>query len=914
MAKLEVTKKWLSLFGHSCVFALNDLVTTKKPSKWHFDWSINHSLEEYVDVNSDSPYWLFFTPNWNLWKKNKLWQKLVRSKTDCEKYISVFYVDIDIKDTDYTSMAELKESMLEVILDQNLPVSYIMESGWWFHLYMFVERWAERKLDWIDFKKVQEEFAKRFEWWDLASHSVNKLMRLPTSNHWKTASPIPTKLWKVYKDIDEVELIEVLEADDIDEDIHTFLPEQYLRNLNDNLNEKIEMRIDMGWTPEQQIEVEWDQNIINKIEIKKVIKVLEKKNDKYPKEYWGYNYRFYIERDSTRIHIEKTNLETWEVTYDETSWYRINIGQNYVHNFSSDKHPISERPRWWTFSFLYHYFDKNYLRVKVFLEEEFWIVLKQQELWMWLSISTFWWAITFDKTWVVYHKESKIKGNTVVVPKRLFEIPIEIVWLFSSRYTKFWEAEEDHNYYVIKRLDKDDDERIIVQFSVDRKAFNKTYGSTWLMFFWNEEDMLSFYSALNKARIGWQIPTLEFAYLNWLKKDKLILGHQVFDKDFKPIVTDDLILNTQEVTMCYKWKTQISVSEFCEKFRKLFKDRVSILSFVTYITLYLWHDFWSPISEIKQQSLIPWMIVSWKTRAGKTTLISVLKEWSWLDIDTRKFSIKSTTAQPLKQAGTDSFLLHLEEFTWDIQPEKETIIRDILNKSITSRWNISGDNTRFVYRSSLILDWERLPTSQSVVNRTVLVPMFESDKIWNEDLLYDIKKYFFLPDILKKIMWIHDTIKIEEFKEAEAILHRNWIAWRNWMLYAFILATNNILQIIDNNLLLDIIKENFKLLWEVEVDSDDLSELLSTAIITNRIRPNFDYSLFEHSWGSKLKWDLTLTKDIVAEKRVTILSILEQYKWEIELSWYTLKINTDKTSMLWHKLLNYQQYFSFVSK
>ena len=912
MNNLNLIAKWLSLFWQSWVFALNDISKNATAKKWQFDWSINHELNTYVTLNSDNPFGLFFTPSWNLGKKNKIWDKIVRWKADCENYIPAFYIDIDIKDSEYTSMEKLKAAVLDVIISENLPVSYMLESWWGFHLYMFVEQWHQWKLQWIKFKEIQEEFAKRFPWWDLSSHSLNKLMRLPFSNHWKTLQPIPTKLYRVWKEPDEVELEEVTSEDQI-EFPHLYLPHQYLENLNSNLKEKSDIRIDMAsWV--QQKELTEDTNIINNVEIIKVIKILDKKNDLYPKHYMWYNYRFFIDPDKwTKIHLQTTNLEDWLVNDLETSGYRINLDDNYVHNFSWDKHPMEERPRGWTFSFLYHYFDKDIKKVKNFLEKEFWIILKQKENFWYLNIKTFNWVIVFSKEWVFYNKEVKTKQWTDMIQKTLFEVPIEIVWVFSSKYTAYWEAEHNHNYYMIKRLDMEENNEVIVNFNVDRKSFNRTFWSTWLVFFWNEEDMLSFYSALNKASMAWQVKTLDFEYLNWIKKDKLILWDKVYDKDFNLITDDNLVLKTQHIEMNMRGKEECSVWEFAEKFIQLFSDRVSVLAVSTYITLFLWHEFWKVIWDYKQQSLIPWLIVSWKTRAGKTTLLSILKEWSWLSIDTRKFSIKSTTPQPLKQAGTDAFILHLEEFTGDISPDKETIIRDILNKSISARWTLSWENVSFVYRSSLILDWERLPTSQSVVNRTVLIPMFESDKEWNEALLYDIKQFLFLPDLVKKALWLSDEDKITAFKKAEEVLLKNWITWRNVLLYSFVLATNYMIKIVDNSLLLDTIKQNFELLWQADLDSDDVSSLLSHFIISNRIRPSLNYSTFEDSWNSKLVWTITLNQEILAEKRVDIIGMLKAYKWEVTIEWFTLKFNTDKTSKLWTKLLNYRQYFNFLN-
>jgi hypothetical protein len=44
-------------------------------------------------------------------------------------------------------------------------------------------------------------------------------------------------------------------------------------------------------------------------------------------------------------------------------------------------------------------------------------------------------------------------------------------------------------------------------------------------------------------------------------------------------------------------------------------------------------------------------------------LLTILKNGAEITLDARKYSITGTSAQPLKQAATDDFILHVEEFT-----------------------------------------------------------------------------------------------------------------------------------------------------------------------------------------------------------------------------------------------------------
>ncbi len=121
------------------------------------------------------------------------------------------------------------------------------------------------------------------------------------------------------------------------------------------------------------------------------------------------------------------------------------------------------------------------------------------------------------------------------------------------------------------------------------------------------------------------------------------------------------------------------------------------------MALYLGHNFWEPIKKVKQQFMMPGLILSGLTRVGKSTLISILKEGSGIGIESKRLTI-STTMQPLRQMATDSFIAHYDEFTGIIPLEKEHMLRDILNKATAARGTITGDNITYHYRASLLID------------------------------------------------------------------------------------------------------------------------------------------------------------------------------------------------------------------
>lgn len=123
MSQKELMNKWLSLFGESTTFLLPDI----KWSQW-IDWSLANTLDDNLAANADAPFGMYFTPNGNFWRKQTIWEKLVRRAADAEKYISCFFFDIDIKSTDFQSVDEAFDKTIEILKERNLR----FHSSTWF--------------------------------------------------------------------------------------------------------------------------------------------------------------------------------------------------------------------------------------------------------------------------------------------------------------------------------------------------------------------------------------------------------------------------------------------------------------------------------------------------------------------------------------------------------------------------------------------------------------------------------------------------------------------------------------------------------------------------------------------------------------------------------------------------------------
>jgi len=898
---LNLIEKWLSLFWESSCFLLEEWDSQTKRT---FEWWKNYKLDTLYKANQEQPYSLNFTPNWNLWKANHVWEKVVHKASSTEDYISSLYIDIDAKDASVSDLDKLLKQTLDCIWNDKLPVQYITTSWWWYHLWMFVTP-EQRHIIWEKYSNkvviIQEALADMFDWWCKESHWMHKLMRVPFSKYWKSKPSKTTGLLKVIWWEESLSI----------EDITT--PEQI--TLDEKLNLKIE-NLEVFFKNIQKIEIiakKWQTTLweigtaqINTLSIVDVIEKLKK----YPREYWWATYEFSMKWNRIVFRIN------WQLYIPD--WYKVNKETNYVHNFSMESHPMFERPRWPVFAFLYNYFNKDITLVNKFLTDEYNISLVKGEgnEGMYLCIPTESGYIYFTDKGVFYGKSlfDKKKETYRDVQVKLFDVPIFVKGIIRTKYDLFWETDEENFFYII--YNQKENTEIIIEFTQDRKAFNKKYWKKWLIFVWDEFDLLDFYNGINKATSI--VKEYDLRYLNWYYDDNFIIWDTVYNKSFTPINIDDtnILLKTQVIN-AIRWQTEITLTDFWDRLCKVFSKRQSMTSLVTFVALLMWHKYWVPLLEkYKQQVLMPWLFLSWTTRSGKTTLLTILKNWAWMTTEARKYSIVSTSPQPIKQAASDDFILHLEEFTWEIWEVKETIVRDILNKAKSARWQSDWWNVYYIYRSSLVLDWEKLPKSESVANRCIVVPMFDttSEKIGTEKTLSDMIWVSFMKDFIEKLYSTSKEDVLKYFKQAEMQLRQNWILDRSLLLYSFLLTVNKIFNIFLEDELIESFQENLKLHKDIDKQNNVLSNLLAELILKNRSIPT--NRLTDDWWMVSIPF----THEFKMSNKIMIMDVMKQYPDNIKHLWNTIfikvKVNDDTPSdadkNIYDVVIPYKSYFRTV--
>lgn len=898
----ELIEKRLSLFWNTQMFLLEEWDSQLKKS---FEWWKNYDNKIIVQANQEQPYSLNFSPNGNHGKSNFIWEKCTHTKANAEDYIASLYIDIDLKDSSTTDLTKLLSITLDTIWADKIPVQYITQSWWWYHLWMFIKP-EERFLLWEKYSSklsyIQESLADIFDWWCKESHWMQKLMRVPLTKYWKSKPSKQTQLHKVIRWEDWITLEEVVSIEQIALDSKLNIWNENLEVFYRNI-QKIDVNKQKGGSNIWDI---WTAQI-NTLSIAEVIDKLRK----YPREFWWQTYEFIVKWNRIMFRIN------WQLYIPD--WYKINRDTNYVHNFSMSSHTTFERPRGPVFPFLYNYFNKDITLINKFLTDEYNISLVQWEWkeWMYLCIPTESGYIYFTDKGVFYGKSifDKKKETYKDVQVKLFDVPIFVKGIIRTKYDLFGETDEENFFYIL--YNQKDKTEIIIEFTPDRKAFNKKYWKKWLIFVWEEYDLLDFYNWINKATSI--VKEYDLRYLNWYYDDYFIVWDKIYNKNYSPINIDDtnILLKTQVINVV-KDSEQVPVSEFWQRLCKVFSQRQSMCSLTAFIALLLWHKFWVPILEhYKQQVLMPWLFLSWTTRSGKTTLLTILKNWASMTSEARKYSIVSTTPQPIKQAATDDFILHLEEFTWEIGDVKETIVRDILNKAKSARWASDWWNVYYIYRSSLVLDWEKLPKSESVANRCIVIPMFdtESEKIGTEKTLSDMIWISFMKDFIERLYDLPKADIIKYFKQSEAILREQWVSDRNLLLYSFLLTVNKMFFIFPEDDLLSAFRENIKLHRDIDKQNNVLSNLLADLILKNRAIPTNKVS---ESW-----WMISIpfTHDFKMTNKIMIMDVLKQYPNNVKHLWNTIFINVNTNNDdqplqadkdIYNVIIPYKSYFRTI--
>ena len=860
----ELAKAWLSLFGNSAVFLLPEW--SAKAGKWWINYNNYFGIDKSIAINNDQSYWLFFTPNWNLGRVNSEGEPVMRKQINCEDYICCFYADLDKKDSSFAdkSMEEYFDYIKETIQKRDFVVQFIVQSWWWFHLYSFVEP-SQRAEMWqrfrSEFRFIQNCIADIFDGCDHNSHSINKLMRMPFSNHWKTALPKQCKLWKVDAPDGKYTFTEVTKPEQITLEGKLLTTVSGIANFLDN--QKWIIITNNKW---QDVTHSPMTEEINKLPIVDVLRKLEnypRTNDRQQ------TVKFLTDGERIWFNID------WQIIH--TDGYKVNQAENYVHNFSTAAHPKEERPRWPVYYFLLTYFNRDMIAMWDFLKKEYDIDFLDGWKETFMQLPTDKWVIMFQDDWVYYRTTKTRWKETEDANEKLFDVPFIVKGGMKVWQDKYWETDDMNYYYIISLLDRDEDdpEEMIIEYKPDKSRFNNEYWKKWISFTKTDTYLVDFYSALKQWLKKWLIRRYSYINQNWYYPDMYIEGDRIYNTEWDLLSTEWLAMKFDTPTIDPTPITkEVTMEEYWEMLRKVFIDEESILCYVTFLVLVMWDKFWNVyLNGNEQQIIIPGLFISWKTKSGKSTMVNLLLNGFGLSNNCRRASVKWTTLQPLKQSATDDFILHREEFTgrW-MTEEKENLIRDVLNKTRTARWMIDWTNARYTYRSSLILDGERLPDSESVINRCVVVPFNIEGRIGTMEKLREFNWVGFKKDFITRLYKINPLKVEQDFRDAQDRCLKAGILDRYSMLYGFLLCVNQWFNLFLEDELLNVIKKNLKESDELDKEQTPLASILNEVINEYKVKP----TLSDEGDGI-YKVIIPIPKQLISQVKLDIMDMIKYY-------------------------------------
>lgn len=898
----RLQQKWLSLFeGTEVHWILNTEIKAGgvKP-KGEFEGYF-YTPEDAFETNWNTAVSHCYTPNGNFAKANagkKSWDKSLRRETDAEDNIFVFMVDLDKKSPGHPDAPDYsEEDLLAILKREKLPIQYITATPGGWHMYMFIDPGDRQSIQKKVYSELQTAFATRMDADNLKD--VSRLMRVPFSKYWKGwPDQGYVKLYRTeITPSGDYELEEVVHPDQI------VIPEygnwtlQQVSQLHDTLTEKT---IISNSSSEDKF---FDKKSggfsdfttqCNLIRIDKIIAALSKYPRMNEKEEM---LEYPVLINKTMIGLVRINSDGEQLPVYETDGYRVKPSENYVNNLT-EKYSKQERPRGWPYAFVHGWFCGSNIKIYEFFEKEFDMKRRSDDSNLYVTIQASRGVIDFTATGVTYTVTVMQKDKTTTKSIKLMHMGCYPKAVVKTKWNTGKSETDQKNQYVLLTTYRWED--ILIPYHTDKRAFNKIHGSHGMQFIADEVCLNDWYDAIWKASERWEIPTYQYYGTNGFYEDGFLYGKDWFTPEGTLKDVSEMrgkYFGNTKYTGSFHNKTAVTVKDFYEDLEKMFPKRISLVSMLAFITGMVGIDFWSVVtSKLNSTKMIPALMISGITQSGKTTLAWLMKEGFWLDPNVRTVWVNSITPQPLQQLSTDNITLCLTEFTGEIVRGREENLRDIINKDSKLRWNGDASNSQYIYRSNLMIDGERLPGQESLMNRMIVVPFFSTDKRGNPYAITQARQKTFIFDLVKRIYANWNRVE-KYYLEGMSFLSNCNLQDRDLQLFSFLYVINKILWLASNEDFVAAIKENLAILQSFE-KSDALDEILSEIIFVERISP----TLYENFDATEVSLSVPLPAHIVGKNRIKIAECLKKYDWALKIENSCLILIKNKIDLITKKI------------
>lgn len=397
-------------------------------------------------------------------------------------------------------------------------------------------------------------------------------------------------------------------------------------------------------------------------------------------------------------------------------------------------------------------------------------------------------SFVFKENEVLY----KFVSNWKNIKKVVFRDNIKIIWRWEQTVWPLfseWQANKNVFYIQVNWDDK------ILYETDSKKDF---YKKNWLFFFGTDNDLWLFFNVLSKDR---QINDVTICQRNWYYNNVCVLWDRVVAWEWSK---NNLVLLWENgFELCDK--KQIPVKESFTLLRQYYEDELIVPLFLATIAL-CWMNLWN-VHEI-----YPSVLLTWTTWSGKSTLADLLRQICWYWQESRRMTFRWLTEQPLKIAASDNAILCLEELTRNLWPV-EQLVRNIINRDITSRWALDNNYT-WKLRAPLFIVWERTFTDESLNNRCatfVMSDRYRNKKWWKWfEKINNVTSY---EDIYSTFLVQKDNINSLALSK-KGVLIDHGLSWRTADVWSYALVVNDIFNIWFNiSKLIWYIKEHVWRLW-----------------------------------------------------------------------------------------------------
>ena len=737
-------KLFLSYFWKPAFRIISDVKKSDlKPSVVQLD------IPTLIQKTEDEKYWAFFTPNGNFWKDKKVWQKIAIKKEYWEWW-NALRIDLDFNDKLETDVEKQKEYIQRKCVDFKIKPNFLVQTWRWWHLYFLLHQEINDYFKNSEIEKIiaflGEEIFK--EYWDPSNVHIAKLMRLPFTYHNKKGK----KLVKLFVFDNSFNFIQAEDPKHIIEAGKKVLQKKHILHVLKFVNDE---------RKKKQVILKADKELGDTKRL--LLKDIFPKLPKYIRYYeWLWEHHFVLSSDNT---ISIVNNNTQDVYIPD--WYKFNERENYVHNFSQQYHPIEERPRGWPIPFLYYYFNRDWEKVRQFLQEEFWYdywLTDDDTDWTWIPLDEEWHKfLLINKKWVFSVRTIKDKITKTLV----LDWKVELLSVnYKHREPRLWiKYLQPVKVYIVKYNNK----LQVIQPVENRLKFNKFYSNIWLRWLWTDNELLALFNYWDKQTeaenkyeyieysgiYNYKLSTWETKYyivakdkiLYWQPRKKYIIdtisSTRLIQKNKKTTIRQALDLYKQ--VRWYNWV--IAFLAMCVGFG------MNLLEPVRKMKAYVGTSLW----------------IFWDSGTGKSTMVFTFYSLMGLYYKDNMLTAMSTK-QPIKTEWSDYMPLIIEEFTGEMNPDIEDLFRNVLSNNKDKKWT-PDSNMEFDYVTSLFITWEDLPSATSVKNRLALVYMLRDKNSITQkskQAVTELQELNIVDDYVKTVIrLLEDIDKIELFVNTE---------------------------------------------------------------------------------------------------------------------------------------------------